>query len=145
MHEVTWHMSRRQQKKKNLRYNRDGQSRQIAINRDESRHCRDAVAIRCDRRDSSWFIATRWTSLRFGRNCSNLSYCNCFLGFFFCNNIKRLKTFHFVSFFLSFFFLLCIYDKKNVVTKKCVDLLRYTNKKILISLVWVLGWWVFSW
>jgi len=52
---------------------------------------------------------------------------------------------HFVSFFLSFFFLLCIYDKKNVVTKKCVDLLRYTNKKILLSLVWVLGWWVFSW
>ena len=91
------------------------------------------------------FVATRWTSLQFGRTCSNLSYCNCFLGFFFCNNIKRLKTFHFVSFFLSFFFLLCIYDKKNVVTKKCVDLLRYTNKKILISLVWVLGWWVFSW
>ena len=129
-------------KKKKLRYDRDGQSRRIATNHDVIATPSRFVAIVVIHRDLLRRVAILWDLEEI---VAIIQIVTVSLLFCFVIILNNLKQFILLVSFLFFFFFYVYKIKKNVVTKKCVDLLRYTNKIILFSLVWVLGWWVFSW
>ena len=67
--------------------------------------------------DSLQFVTMCYVLFRFSGNCCDHSDCNCFLAFFFCNDMKQLRTINFDSFFLSFFFFYAYTIKKTYLLK----------------------------